>query len=233
MKVHYLQHVPFEGLGYIESWLVKNNHSISYTRFYGPSYHLPDAKDIDVLIVMGGPMGVYDENRFSWLKEEKVFIRNCIQSGKKVLGICLGAQLIAECLGVKVDKAAHKEIGWFPVMCTQESKQLAWFYGLFKDNPTVFHWHGDRFEIPKGGLNLLSSDANTNQAFCYNENVIGLQFHLEVTGETVSLISENCADELHESHYIQTAEQIKSGTMVYAENCNRIMEGILLNLLKG
>ena len=80
MKVHCLQHVPFEGLGYIESWLVKNNHSISYTRFYGESYHLPDAKDIDVLIVMGGPMGVYDENRFSWLKEEKVFIRNCLQN---------------------------------------------------------------------------------------------------------------------------------------------------------
>lgn len=227
MKVHYLQHVPFEGLGYIENWLTKNNHTISSTRFYESNYHLPEAGDIDFLIVMGGPMGVYDEDRFPWLTDEKALIRNCIQSGKRVMGICLGAQLIAECLGAKVDKAAHKEIGWFPVMPTQESKQLPWFYELFKDNPTVFHWHGDRFEIPNGGLNLLLSDANANQAFCYNENVIGLQFHLEVTEETVRLISENCADELCESPYIQTKGQIKAGTAVHAENCNRIMEGIL------
>lgn len=233
MKVHYLQHVPFEGLGYIGNWLTKNNHTITSTRFYESAYHLPEAEDIDVLIVMGGPMGVYDEDSFSWLKEEKAFISNCIQSGKRVLGICLGAQLIAECLGTNVDKAVHKEIGWFPVMCTQESKQLGWFYELFKDNPTVFHWHGDRFEIPKEGLNLLSSDANTNQAFYYSENVIGLQFHLEVTEETVGLISENCADELCENPWVQTREQIKTGTMIYADNCNWIMEGILQNLLDG
>ena len=139
MKVHYLQHVFFEGLGYIENWLTKNNHTISSTRFYEHGYRLPEAENIDVLIVMGGPMGVYDEDRFPWLKEEKTFIRNCIQSGKKVLGICLGAQLIADCLGAKVDKAAHKEIGWFPVTPTEECKQLVWFYELFKGNPTVFH----------------------------------------------------------------------------------------------
>lgn len=233
MKVHYLQHVYFEGLGYIEEWLTRNSHTISFARFYESDYHLPEADNIDALIVMGGPMGVYDEDRLPWLKEEKAFIRSCIQSGKKVLGICLGAQLIAECLGAKVDKAVHSEIGWFPVICTEESKQLAWFYDLFKENPTVFHWHGDRFEIPEGAINLLSSDANTNQAFCYNENVIGLQFHLEVTEQTVASILENCVDELDESLWIQTEIQIKAGPLVYAENCNRIMDGILLNLLNG
>lgn len=232
MKVHYLQHEPFEGLGYIENWLTKNNHTISSTRFYDPGYRLPEAEDIDTLIVMGGSMGVYDEDRFPWLKEEKAFIRHCIQSGKTVLGICLGAQLIADCLGAKVDKAAHKEIGWFPVMPAEGSKHLAWFHELFKNNPTVFHWHGDRFGIPDGGLNLLSSDANTNQAFYYNGNVIGLQFHLEVTEETIGLMLENCTGELCESLYIQTKEQIKAGT-VYTENCNRRMSGILQNLLEN
>ncbi len=231
MRVHYLQHVSFEGLGYIEHWLTKNSHTISFTRFYESDCYLPEVKNVDILIVMGGPMGVYDEDRFPWLKEEKAFIWNCIQSGKKVLGICLGAQLIAECLGAKVDKAAHKEIGWFPVTCTEESKQLAWFRELFKDNSTVFHWHGDRFEIPEGALNLLSSGANSNQAFYYNENVIGLQFHLEVTEKTVASILENCADELCENHWVQTKEQISVGMIVYTENCNRIMDGILLNLL--
>lgn len=232
MKVHSLQHVSFEGLGYIEGWLTKNNHTISSTRFYESGYRLPETGNIDVLIVMGGPMGVYDEDRFPWLKEEKAFIKNYIQSGKKVLGICLGAQLIADCLGAKVGKAAHKEIGWFPVMPTEGSKQFVWFHALFKNNPIVFHWHGDRFDIPDGGSDLLLSDANTNQAFYYNENVIGLQFHLEVTEETVGLISENCADELCQSPYVQTKEQIKTGTMIYAENCNRIMEGVLQNLLE-
>ncbi|WP_298647952.1 type 1 glutamine amidotransferase [uncultured Proteiniphilum sp.] len=231
MKVHYLQHVSFEGLGYIESWLTKNNHTLSSTGFYEPGYRLPEAGNIDALIVMGGPMGVYDEDRFPWLKEEKAFIKHCIQSGKKVLGICLGAQLIADCLGAKIGKAAYKEIGWFSVRSAEESRQLAWFHELFKSNPTVFHWHGDRFGIPNGGLNLLSSDANTNQAFYYNENVIGLQFHLEVTEETAGLMLENCTGEFSESLYVQTKEQIKAGT-VYAENCNRIMSGVLQNLLE-
>lgn len=231
MIVHYLQHVPFEGLGYMEEWLVKNNHTISSTRIYEPNCPLPQVEDIDALIVMGGPMGVYDEDRFPWLKEEKAFIRSCIQSRKKVLGICLGAQIIAECLGARVGKAAHKEIGWFPVKCTEESKQLEWFHELFNDNPTVFHWHGDRFEIPVGGLNLLSSEANTNQAFSYDDNVLGLQFHLEVTEETAASILENCAEELCESPWIQTVEQIKGGTRVYAENCNHLMDEILSKLL--
>lgn len=188
MNIHYLQHVPFEGLGYIETWLIENNHEISLTRFYEPDYSLPSASEIDALIVMGGPMGVYDTEKHHWLEEEKALIKACLQAGKKVLGICLGAQLIADCLGAHINTAPHKEIGWFPVIPTEDSKEQSWLYELFQQNPVVFHWHGDRFEIPAGCLNLLSSEANTNQAFSYDENVIGLQFHLEVTAETITLM---------------------------------------------
>lgn len=227
MKVHYLQHVHFEGLGYMEIWLKENNHSISATRFYEAGYSLPSVAEIDALIVMGGSMGVYDEDQFSWLREEKMFIENCIQAGKKVLGICLGAQLIADCLGAKVAKAEHKEIGWFPVIPTEESKKLTWFYDLFKSQPIVFHWHGDKFQIPGNEtLNLLSSEANNNQAFYFNQNVIGLQFHLEVTEETTKLMLENGGNELTNRSFIQSIAEIKSGIR-YVQPCNKIMSDIL------
>lgn len=148
MRVHYLQHVPYEGLGYIETWLKENNHSISGTRFYEPGYALPSISDIDALVIMGGPMSVYDDYKYPWLREEKIFIEDSINAGKKVLGICLGAQLVALCLGANIHTAQHQEIGWFRVQPTEQIKSISWLHQLFKDEPTVFHWHGDQFEIP-------------------------------------------------------------------------------------
>lgn len=226
LRIHYLQHVNFEGLGCIEAWANEHNHILSATKFYENCF-FPDLNSFDCLIIMGGPMSVYDENSFNWLAREKVFIRNSIEAKKKVLGICLGAQLIAICLGAKVKKAENKEIGWFPVSPTIECKQHLWFFELFKDNPFVFHWHGDQFEIPpKDSLNLLVSDANANQAFFYGENVIGLQFHLEVTKQNIELMLEHGKNELTTSRFIQSVEDIRKGTQ-YIERCNIMMNAIL------
>ncbi len=225
LRIHYLQHVSFEGLGYIETWANENNHILTATKFYD-AFVLPELTDFDCLIVMGGPMGVYDENVFSWLAEEKAFIKKSIDAGKKVLGICLGAQLIASCLGTQVVKAENKEIGWFTVFPTDECKKLAWFYELFKDNPTVFHWHGDQFEIPNNSSNLLVSEANINQAFCYGNNVIGLQFHLEVTEQTKALMLENGASDLTNSRFVQSIADIELGKQ-HIGHCNKIMKTIL------
>ncbi|GAB3432455.1 type 1 glutamine amidotransferase [Niabella aquatica] len=232
MKVHYLQHVSFEGLGYIETWLKAHDHDITSTRFFEKSYHLPNVEEIEALIVMGGPMGVYDETKFPFLKEEKAFIKNCIREGKKILGICLGAQLLADCLGAKVNKAPYTEIGWFPVTPTAESRQISWFNELFKNTPTVFHWHGDRFEIPEGSINLLSSEANTNQAFYYSKKIIGLQFHLEVTQDTIMLMLKNGVSELQEGSYQQTTTLIQSGAK-NTRKCNEIMNNLLHQWLNG
>lgn len=232
MHVHYLQHVSFEGLGYIETWLENHGHRISATRFYEPDSPLPTVARLDALIVMGGPMSIYDDAQYPWLQQEKAFIKDCIGAGKKVLGICLGAQLIADCLGAKVNRAAHKEIGWYPVVPANECGPLSWCFRLFGDNPVVFHWHGDKFDIPHGSHNLLSSEANTNQAFYYNQNVLGLQFHIEVTMDTIAQMLKNGSSELVDSAYIQHADQIRNGTK-YVGQCNEIMEAILDEWIKS
>ncbi len=231
MNVHYLQHVPFEGLGAIKIWLDDKEHKISSTKFYDPEFLLPDISEIDALIVLGGPMGIYEESVYQWLKEEKLFIKSCIAAGKKVLGICLGAQLIAGCLGAKVTPATHKEIGCFPVFPTEESKKLPWFYKLFSNNPIVFHWHADRFEIPdNGSLDLLYSEANKHQAFYYNKKVIGLQFHLEVTQTSLLQMLENGKEDIEPLPYVQSEAEIHTGVQ-NTSTCNTLMNELLNNWL--
>jgi GMP synthase-like glutamine amidotransferase len=217
-------HVPFEGLGCIEQWTSKNNHSTSYTKFY-ENYKLPNINDIDWLIIMGGPMGVYDEAIYLWLAEEKLFIKQAIESGKTVLGICLGSQLIAEVLGAKVYPNKQKEIGWFNLQLTHDGKIEKMLNG-YTDSFPVFHWHGDTFDLPVGSKCLFKSKVTKNQAFIYNEKVLGLQFHFEVTKESMTEMVKHGANELIENDTIQSGEQILAQTAHIASN-NRKMFQIL------
>ncbi|MDR3652795.1 MAG: amidotransferase [Paludibacter sp.] len=221
LSIHTLMHVPFEGLGCIEQWISKNKHSLSYTYFY-ENYRLPNVDEIDWLIVMGGPMGVYDEAQYPWLIEEKEFIRKAIDNGKTVIGICLGSQLIAEALGAKVYPNKQKEIGWFDVNLANSNTMFESFENSFP----VFHWHGDTFDLPVGSTHLMSSDVCKNQAFLFNEKVLGLQFHLEVTTQTLKGMVENGASELIENVTIQSASEILGQTL-HIEANNRKMFQIL------
>lgn len=190
-------------------------------------WSLPPVSEIDALIVMGGSMGVYDDDKFPWLEEEKMFIQDGIKAGKKVLGICLGAQLMAVCMGARVNIAANKEIGWFKVRPTVQSEKISWLYELFQDKPTVFHWHGDQFEIPcDGSFSFLGSEANDHQALYHSDQVIALQFHLEVTEQTLDSMLEHCRHELTDLPYIQTERDIRNGTQ-YIRQCNEMMGKIL------
>lgn len=222
LSIHSLMHVPFEGLGCMEQWITRNNHSLSHTYFY-EKYQLPTIDDIDWLIVMGGPMGVYDETQYPWLAEEKAFIREAIEKGKTVIGICLGSQLIAEVLGAKVYPNKQKEIGWFDVKLSETAKTHPLFIG-FEDKFPVFHWHGDTFDLPAGSTHLISSAACLNQAFLYNGNVLGLQFHVEVTGQTLSGMVENGLHELAQSETIQSAEQILKQTAFIEANNKKMFQ---------
>lgn len=211
MNIHCLQHVHFEGMGYIQTWANEQGHQVTATRFFEQEHQLPTMSAIDALIVLGGPMSVFDEVQYEWLVDEKRFIREAIDAGKKILGICLGAQLVAHVLGAAVKPALNKEIGWFPVFATEESKALPWFYELFSAGPTVFHWHADKFEIPYGAINLASSDANKNQAFAVGNQLLGLQFHVETTQVDVSALIENMKADIIPGNFVQHETELITG----------------------
>ncbi len=206
MRIHYFQHVPYEGLGNIEGWIKSKKYSLSATRFY-TNDPLPKLEEIDLLIIMGGPMGAYDDKKFSWLTAEKQFIYESIIAGKKVLGICLGAQLIAKVLGATVYPHIHKEIGWFPLKLTDEGKESKVFKE-FPDEFLAFHWHADTFSFPRGAARIAETVACRNQAFSYGDKVLGLQFHLDAKRENIEQWIENDATELVKEQYIQTPEQM-------------------------
>ena len=209
MKIHSLMHVAFEDAASIETWAQQHGHSLTYTHLYD-GQKLPEIDPFDMLAIMGGPMNIYEHQSHPWLIEEKAFIKQAIDAGKKVIGVCLGAQLIADVLGAKVTANPNKEIGWFPIQLTPKGKD----HSLFSDLPEkldVFHWHGDTFSIPPGAMPLAGSAACNNQAFQYKDHVLGLQFHMEYTTESIDKMLTHCADEIVRAPYIQDAGTIRSG----------------------
>ena len=188
----------------MEDWAKRPSNKVTATRFYEDE-RMPFVELFDTLIIMGGPMSVLDEREYAWLVQEKILIKKAIERGKKVIGVCLGAQLIAEALGSKIYKNAYREIGWLPVTKTDEGKKHALLSDL-PDTMNVFHWHGETFDLPEGAVSLLSSEACANQAFAYGDNVLALQFHMEMTADAIKTISEFCRDELVEGPYIHKEE---------------------------
>ena len=224
MRINWLQHVPFEGLGTIEQWTRARGYHLTATKLY-QNDPMPDVESDDWFIIMGGPMGVHDEDRFPWLKSEKRLIEKAIRKGKAVLGICLGAQLIADVLGASVYPNRVKEIGWFPIELT-EAGQRSYLFRFLPARVVVFHWHGDTFDLPKGAIHIAKSEACLHQAFVYNERVIGLQFHLESTPKGVKALIENCRGELVKGSYIETPSQLMGHPMGF-----RIINGAMDELL--
>jgi len=201
MNIHYLQHFSFEGLGSVQGWAMRRGHQVSHSKLF-EEFSLPRLESVDWLIVMGGPMNVYEEQKYPWLPREKQFIREAIDAGKRVLGFCLGAQLIASALGAKVVANPHKEIGWFPVSWTEEARASRMLDFL----PTMseaFHWHGETFEIPSGAVRIASSEGCANQGFLLRERVMGLQCHMEMTYAGSQELVEHVGDELAPDTYVQ------------------------------
>lgn len=223
MRAHYFQHVPFEGLGSIHPWLLNTGFEISCTRFYA-SDAIPELDEIDLLIIMGGPMSVKDESLYPWLKVEKEFIGKAIEKRKAVLGICLGAQLIASAMGGDIFPNPEKEIGWFPVKAVTSAKGKGF---SFPEELEVFHWHGETFSLPENAIHLARNKVCTNQAFQMGDRVIGLQFHLETTPEFLQEIIGHCRDELSPGAYIQTEEEMCAFPPEKFERINAVMGNIL------
>ena len=229
MKLLCVTHVPFERPAAIADWARSRNHSVRIVNGYlGEPF--PPVGEVDGVAVMGGPMGANDDAVFSWMTGEKRFIGNCLEREIPVLGVCLGAQLLASVMGAEVMKNREPEIGWFPVHRTGE-EEAGLSAAVLPEILLPFHWHSDTFALPAGATRLYSSEACENQAFYLERIALGLQFHLDSTRESVAALVENCADEITDRLYIQPAECLVRGDL--CDNMHPVLFGLLDHFFSG
>jgi GMP synthase (glutamine-hydrolysing) len=193
-----LQHTPCETLGSIEGVLQDRNIGFDYIQSFAGKPVPRKIVNRAGLIVMGGPMGVYEVDRYPFLRDEMRLMESALELKRPVLGVCLGSQLLAAVLGAEVNKGERKELGWQPVTLSESAAQDPIFAGVAREF-WPFHWHGDVFSLPKGAVGLATSRQTSCQAFCYGGNAYGLLFHLEVTREQILQMLSDFADELREA----------------------------------
>lgn len=187
-RVLITQHHPHEGPGTIGDFLSQQGAELVTVQLQAGQL-LPSLEGFDAVVSMGGPMNVYEEEKHPWLADETELLARAARQGMPVLGICLGAQLLAKALGARVVDSPVKEIGWRPVHLTPEGKEDPLFQGV-ADSFDVLQWHGDMFQIPEGARLLARGDDCPHQAFVFNK-AYGLQFHVEVTPEILRNWYEN------------------------------------------
>ncbi|MEJ2514431.1 MAG: GNAT family N-acetyltransferase [Gammaproteobacteria bacterium] len=231
LRIACIQHVSYEGPGAIEEWAQQRRHRM-YVFRQDRGHRLPVTGQFDWLILMGGPMGLRDRSRFPWMADELALIREAVGAGKTVVGICLGAQLLASVLGGSVDRSPEREIGWFPVQLTDAARNQPGLSGL-PDTIVPFHWHSDAFTLPEGAVQLASSAGCPNQAFVYGSSVLGLQFHLEVTPSVIEALLEHSGRDIEPGgSFVQDAETIRKGIDQHLPEAHRLLN-ITLDSLPG
>jgi GMP synthase-like glutamine amidotransferase len=187
MNVLIVKNVLSEGPGTIEDFLRQQAIPYRILEMHAGDA-VPSHDSFSHLVVLGGPMAVYEMSQYPYLVRETALIEEAIRAEKPVLGVCLGAQMLAHVLGARVYAGGKKEIGWYEVSITDEGMKDPFFSGLSVDGKAkaqVFQWHGDTFDLPWGAARLASSDLYPNQAFRYGSAVYALQFHIEVTPKIV------------------------------------------------
>jgi GMP synthase-like glutamine amidotransferase len=188
MNVLIIKNIETEGPGTIEDFLREKGITYSILELYDCKAEVPDVRQYSHLVIMGGPMAVYEMEGYPFLNYEVAIIRAFMVARKPLLGICLGAQMIAHALGARVYAGRTKEIGWYTVDITDEGMKDPVFSSLSldgSDSARVFQWHGDTFDLPREAVRLASSALYENQAFRYRDNVYALQFHIEVTPQMI------------------------------------------------
>jgi GMP synthase-like glutamine amidotransferase len=228
MRVHSLEHASCEGAGKIADWARARGHALTTTRL-DLLEPLPGVSDFDFLVMMGGAMNVYQYRDYPWLLPERQLLAEAIAAQKAVLGVCLGAQMLADVLGARIYQNAEKEIGWFPVRFLERGAP----FDCFPPECTVFHWHGDTFSLPPGARWIAESNACARQAFIHGDRLVGLQFHVEVTPEAVAGFVAGGTGELAPSRYVQTVEAIRAATPDLAPldtALNALLDGLAMRV---
>ncbi len=170
-----IRHVAFEDLGAFESAITRAGYVLHYWNVGEQELWTLEPVKIDLLIVLGGPIGAYEDGSYPFLSEEITILEQRLDAGRPTMGVCLGAQLIARAAGASVYPSGVKEIGFAPITLTDAGRASC--LAPFADNPVALHWHGDTFDLPAGATHLASTELCRNQAFAIGSNVIGFQFH--------------------------------------------------------
>jgi GMP synthase-like glutamine amidotransferase len=210
MRLHVFQHVAFEGPGEIARWARERGHALAFTRWFEGA-PAPELDAVDGLVVMGGPMNIYEHRPHPWLRAEKEFLARALAGGRPVVGVCLGAQLLADVLGGRVYQNGTREIGWWPLRWRAEAR-AAPGWDFLPETSTPLHWHGDTFDLPPRAQWLAETPDCAHQAFAWGRLALGLQFHLEASAESMRGLLDNCAGELTPgAPRLQTADEIAAG----------------------
>lgn len=231
MNIHFIQHVPFLGPGIIKVWAEARDSCISFTRLFDKE-KLPDSSSLDALVILGGDLNISGAELTSTQIREKKFIRRCIQQNKLVLGINLGARLIASVLGGRIMPNKIKKIGWYLVNWNSNACRHPMF-NFLPFRHLVLYWHKDTYELPSGAVSLAGSSHCRNQAFMYGQNVLALQFHLELDYKGLEQLIVNHKGDLKErGAHIQSAEHMLS-RLEYLDSSNRMLTRLLDQFLLG
>jgi GMP synthase-like glutamine amidotransferase len=225
MRISVLQHEPSEGPGEIGNWATQRGHVLTEHHLYRGEA-LPAQDDFDLLLVMGGEMNIYQDRNHPWLRPERELVRATMEAGKRAIGICLGAQLIADALGQRVTQNPVWEIGWFPVRFTKEAREK---FSFLPESVAVLHWHGDTFGLPAGALRIAVSDGCGEQGFVVEGKCLGLQFHMEPDVELVTQMVKGSSDYSRwpRGAYVQHPEMIVAQAAAACEWTRPLLMGLL------
>ena len=228
LKVHYFQHIAGEGFGSCYPYLKQLGAKITATEFFALPVDrpldieaLPHIEDVDLLIIMGGTMSVNDEANYPWLKTEKRWLRRYLASGKPAIGLCLGGQMIAHSLGANVSRNPYQELGWTTVYKSGTAVQNCF---QMPNEIEVMQWHSETFEIPKGGIRLAENEVCSNQMYQIGKNVLGFQFHPEITPEVLAaFIEEEEQEQVFDGPYVQSFDTLRKSHHKQFEPGNQLL----------